>query len=322
MIDNNDVLRGNSTGTYTHQIKQQQQPPPSPTIICNIVLQHQYNVVKKEVMVGVQRNADHLFRRLQFLSQLFTSSSVSNNTSSSIKQMTVMDFEDYALPVSQEFHLPLIVFAPWLTTELEKLEWEVYSRDQQEWIAHGRAIRKQAGVVTDHNNSTKDTNGAASSVVEFTEEMDIVDQVWQFNPDGMATPSDEGPPYAPMWIGSPPPSMKSTDSNLWVNFNLNVDPSYRDSAQLLATHQASEPPLAFLSKPLDWDRVLGRVTQIYPKVEGPHSLGILPVCSPSKSPLGLEEEGDEDGSAVIGHLSAAIPWVSLLSNVGSLFCVV
>ena len=269
-------------------------------------------------MVGVHRNADHLYRRLQFLSQLFSSTSVSNNKSSSIKQMTVTDFEAYALPISQEFDLPLIVFAPWLTTELEKLEWEEYSRDQQEWIAHGRAIRKQAGVVTDHNNSTNDTNGAASSVMEFTEEMDIVDQVWQFNPDGMTTPSDDGPPYAPMWIGSPPPSMKSPDRNLWVNFNLNVDPFYRDSAQLLATHQASEPPLAFVSKPLDWDRVLGRVTQIYPKVEGPHSLGILPVYSPSKSALELEE-GVEEDSVVIGHLSAAIPWVSLLSNVRSVF---
>lgn len=268
----------------------------------------QYQVVSKEVILGVQRNSDQLYQQLQFLGR----SLISRTSDSFLGQpVPLNDWEPFAQGVRKQFRLPLLAYAPWLTTDSQREDWGLYSSTRaQDWVNESYQYQLQQG------------RQNYSSVPSWVSSVFIRDFIWRFRDNGFAE-KDFGPgPYSPAWLWSLPFVKANGQAVLDMeNFNFFTNPIYRrmanetvnrnDASSSTGAATTSLPNLAFLSPPFNLSSLYGAAFQMAisdRNATDAYSVGLIPVWSTPDLPV----NGDAN---LTGHLSAAIPWTTLFGNI-------
>eukprot|EP00523_Entomoneis_sp_CCMP467_P017696 CAMPEP_0168809860 /NCGR_PEP_ID=MMETSP0726-20121227/3304_1 /TAXON_ID=265536 /ORGANISM="Amphiprora sp., Strain CCMP467" /LENGTH=1173 /DNA_ID=CAMNT_0008861859 /DNA_START=128 /DNA_END=3649 /DNA_ORIENTATION=- len=243
----------------------------------------EYDVVKVEVFDGIERNTAATYQQLQTLAHLFPSRSDANIENSPL--VTVVDYESFAMSTRSVTQAACLVYSPWMLTDAERDIFGMYSQEHLgSWLTQSYAMHPE--------------------LAGQTPPTDIRPYVWHYIEDKLVE-KDPGPgPYAAAYQVSPPP----TQADL-INFNMASAGIY-----LQAANNSMSTDIAILSEPAEMAALFG--SSFMPaegQEEVPHSLAVVPVPA-SLSPGTVN--GDAPASETVsGHLSAAIPWTSLLTNI-------
>eukprot|EP00522_Entomoneis_paludosa_P005423 CAMPEP_0172473434 /NCGR_PEP_ID=MMETSP1065-20121228/68853_1 /TAXON_ID=265537 /ORGANISM="Amphiprora paludosa, Strain CCMP125" /LENGTH=1226 /DNA_ID=CAMNT_0013231609 /DNA_START=188 /DNA_END=3868 /DNA_ORIENTATION=+ len=250
--------------------------------------QREYDVVKIEVVEGVHANTASLQEHLQSLALLFPSRA--DNTIEESPQVTVADFEAFAMATRENTGAATIVYSPWLATDVDRDDWGWYSESHvMTWLRQAYAIHPELETVPEDIRAS---------------------YVWHYiNESPPNVEKDPGPgPYAAAYQVSPPPT-----TNDLVNFNLASVEFYFKAAET-----TNVTTVSLLTEPVNMAGLYG---SSFRPAEGhesdPHSMAIVPVpASLMVTPAAELADGEVPPSEMVtGHLSAAIPWTSLFENI-------
>lgn len=228
-------------------------------------------------MASVDQNAKNLHSSLTNVARLYPSYADNSEEESPI--LTIRDWEAFAMETRQMTGARLLSYAPLLSEEDGRTEWEPYSVAQQSWIM--------------------ESANAFYSDDPIVESIDpISPRIWLRGGNGQDM-IDPGPaPYMPIWQTSPPP-VKDT----WlVNYNLAADKRVEDWIELQLEQNTT---WSFLAEPVNHLFMGGDNFPADDKIEEPGSLAWIPVLQTLMS----QEE------TLTGAIVADIPWSALLRNV-------
>ena len=237
--------------------------------------------------------------------------------------VTVPTFVDLVRPLQYAWQVPAVAYAPWLTTEALRNAWGPYSQGHlADWYdPSSRAVSS-----TDNKEMFEETTTNDDSTGLYPE-------IWRYDNSTTTTTTkripDQGqtPPwYAPLWMSSFGGANGNHDDDTtipstisMVNYNLNTNLWYQSMAQTSSRNAT----WSFLSEPVPLNQSVydffGAHDQNHDEnvvSSVPHSIGIVPVAvDPTQTTDETNTAPQTEEPMVIGHLSAAIPWTMLFSNV-------
>ena len=218
-----------------------------------------------------------------------------DQTGETLPFVTFADFEAFGEGTREVSKASVIAYTPLLTTEAELLAWNVYSVNNSQWIAQGRAFEPTLGSILNATDNKKQTRSWSAGNTEHSLKTGITEYVYHIDSTGRAISEAGEGPFTPLWQMSP----VLTDLRM-VNFNLASKPLYAGLVEY-----ASITGLPILSEPVNPEEFFG--TWANENENGsPHSILVQPVYN------GFAHEKEQE---VVGTVTALLSWENFFEDV-------
>ena len=208
--------------------------------------------------------------------------SFSTEAATALPFYTLQDFEAFGQSMRHISGATLFAYTPYLPNEAFREEWETHAQENQAWFAQSHTLMD--------NKQT----------VKYPEQMKVPLRIWrETNITATRIIDNTGPPYAPLWLLSPPPPDTSR-----LNLNLYRRGDFVDQLEFVRKKEYDA-----LSAPRPVDQWLGSALPRNEEDDSPLSVLMHPIESSLEAPQAFF-------AAVV---SAVIPFSVYFTNVGTCF---